>query len=52
MTDKCSLKEYETRDCTFMNCPVWYYKDCYDSARARCLKPKAIVTIELPGDEK
>ncbi|MDD4326162.1 MAG: hypothetical protein PHC63_07030 [Candidatus Bathyarchaeota archaeon] len=33
---KCTVKGYETKDCTFENCPVYYYKDCYDSAKERC----------------
>ena len=52
MTEKCNLKDYESRDCNFMNCPVWYYKDCYDFMRTSCLNPKTIVNIEFPGDKK
>ena len=34
----CIVKDYEKTECTFENCPIYLYKDCYDSAKDDCRK--------------
>jgi hypothetical protein len=43
--DKCN--KLENKDCTFENCPIWYYKDCYEGYRESCLNPSTHLEIDL-----
>jgi hypothetical protein len=45
--DKCNIDECKDKDCTFENCPVYYYKDCYDYAREGCLKNLPVEVIAI-----
>lgn len=38
----CSQKGYEKTECTFDNCPVYWYLDCYESAKEDCQANKPL----------
>jgi len=48
---KCTEPDNKTGLCTFEDCPIFYYLDCYNEVYETCSKNKSISILETKQTE-